>query len=635
MADDSKFKITPRAGKRPSDGVRDIKKVRRELMNLLRESPGKRRASPEFSMGGARGKGAAAASTVTKQAMRTANPTRHLQRASVRMTFAGNKGNGQWKAHGRYIARESASLEAQQERGIDDPQLDQELDHEREPERERDDGGSRYAGIPVSSAGRLRALRQSYARALAEKPEAQSLNSVRSLSGIGVVGFSKSSEVLLPGNAPRDVEHRGSNSDPALRRGGDGERTKGNRRRAVKNPGFGSAGDAMPIAETLDRWQKAGDERMFKFILSPEFGDKLDLRQYTKDFVKKLEQDLGTPLEWVGVDHYNTEHPHVHLAVRGKDEHGKALRIDPAYVKKTMRERAQQVATNHLGFRTDKEVTESLTRQIDQQRYTELDRMILKSATRMAGDQGFEANYDGNIPRSLKLREYRIQQIKRLVHLEQMGLAQRTGNMKWQLPPNLEHALRQRQIGNDRLKTLFQHRAMLSDPRLQMQNTDLRKVGRVAGRLIGTGLDEARDQPFMLIEGTDGKVHYIYQSKEAEKARAEGLKTGEYVVLQASPYIGQDGKERVKVRFDSYGDADALLTDKKRLMGEVFRTVNTTKHLPTERAYGGWLGKYHRALAETGKELLDRGAIRPTPGGYEIAPRREPAHNHKRRGISR
>lgn len=391
----------------------------------------------------------------------------------------------------------------------------------------------------------------------------------------------------------------------------------------------------MPIAETLDRWQKEKDERVFKFILSPEFGDKMDMRAYAKDFVKQLEQDLGTSLEWVGADHYNTDHPHVHLAVRGKDARGQTLRIDPAYVKKTMRERAQQVATQHLGFRSDKEVTESLTRQIDQQRYTELDRMILKAAKPIPGDQGFEINYDGNIPRSINQREYRLQQIKRLVHLEQMGLATRAGNMKWHLPPNLEHALRQRQIGNDRLKTLFQHRAMLSDPRLQMQNTDLRKVGRVAGRLIGTGLDEARDQPFMLIEGVDGKVHYIYQSKEAEKARAQGLKTNEFVVMQASPFVGQDGKERVKVRFDSYGDADALLTDKKRLTGEVFRAVNTTQQLPGERAYGGWLGRYHRALATTGKELLDRGAIRPTPSGYEVAPRREPGHSQKRRGISR
>ena len=33
--------------------------------------------------------------------------------------------------------------------------------------------------------------------------------------------------------------------------------------------------------------------------------------------VKQAERDLGTPLEWVAVTHFNTEHPHVHLVVRG------------------------------------------------------------------------------------------------------------------------------------------------------------------------------------------------------------------------------------------------------------------------------------------------------------------------------
>lgn len=639
MADEGmKFKVTARAGKRPGSGVRDVKAVRRELMNLFRDSPGRSKGKSGGSVGGARGRGAAAPSSVGAKAMRSANPTRHLQRASVRMTFASNKGNGQWKAHGRYIARESA-----QPREIT-PQLsdeEKELDHDdREREQRDGPGGSdRYSGRNVSSPGRLRALRQSYASSLAERPEATSLNGVRSLSSIGMVGFRDTGEMLLQDHASSHLEHGGPGGADALRRASDGKHTAGRRRRHVgPADGFGSAGAAVPIADTLDGWQKAGDGNMFKFILSPEFGDKMNLRAYTKDFVTKLESDLGTRLEWVGIDHYNTEHPHVHLAVRGLDQDGKALRIDPAYVKKTMRERAQQVATNQLGFRTDKDVTEALTRQIDQQRYTELDRMILKSAKRNPSTQDYEADYQGKIPlgdRFAQQREFRIQQIKRLVHLEQMGLAKRVDNMKWHLPHNVEHALRQRQIGNDRLKTLFQHRAMLSDPRLQMQNTDIRQAGRIAGRLIGTGLDESNDRPYMLIEGTDGKVHYIYQSKEAEQARAAGLRAGEFVVLSATKFNGSDGKERVKVRFETYGDAEALLKDPKRLVAETFRIVKATKQLPTERAYGGWLGQYHRALKDTGKALLDRGVIRPTPDGYEAAPRRDPAQQPKRRGITR
>jgi hypothetical protein len=31
-----------------------------------------------------------------------------------------------------------------------------------------------------------------------------------------------------------------------------------------------------------------------------------------------MERDLGTKLDWIGVDHYNTDNPHLHILVRGK-----------------------------------------------------------------------------------------------------------------------------------------------------------------------------------------------------------------------------------------------------------------------------------------------------------------------------
>lgn len=57
----------------------------------------------------------------------------------------------------------------------------------------------------------------------------------------------------------------------------------------------------MPIAETLDEWQKAKDEHLFKLIISPEFGERMNLQALTKQFVAQMEKDLGTRLEWVAV----------------------------------------------------------------------------------------------------------------------------------------------------------------------------------------------------------------------------------------------------------------------------------------------------------------------------------------------
>src|ERR1039458_9641047 len=84
-----------------------------------------------------------------------------------------------------------------------------------------------------------------------------------------------------------------------------------------KTVGFDDRGEAIDVAERLESWQKAGDERLWKLIVSPEFGDRTDQKRLTRDLVSRMESDLGTPLEWVAVAHYNTEHPHVHTTLRG------------------------------------------------------------------------------------------------------------------------------------------------------------------------------------------------------------------------------------------------------------------------------------------------------------------------------
>jgi type IV secretory pathway VirD2 relaxase len=33
--------------------------------------------------------------------------------------------------------------------------------------------------------------------------------------------------------------------------------------------------------------------------------------------MRQMEEDLGTRLDWVAVDHFNTGHPHSHVVVRG------------------------------------------------------------------------------------------------------------------------------------------------------------------------------------------------------------------------------------------------------------------------------------------------------------------------------
>ena len=66
---------------------------------------------------------------------------------------------------------------------------------------------------------------------------------------------------------------------------------------------FGPSGTASDIHTTLANWQKAGDPRMFKLIISPEFGERVDLERLTRQLLEKMEKDFGTRFEWVATAH--------------------------------------------------------------------------------------------------------------------------------------------------------------------------------------------------------------------------------------------------------------------------------------------------------------------------------------------
>ncbi|KUM26736.1 hypothetical protein AU467_19595 [Mesorhizobium loti] len=71
-----------------------------------------------------------------------------------------------------------------------------------------------------------------------------------------------------------------------------------------------------------------GDRHQFRFIVAPEDGIEYDdLKPLTRRLMAQMEKDLGTRLDWVAVDHFNTGHPHTHIIVRGKDDRGENLVI--------------------------------------------------------------------------------------------------------------------------------------------------------------------------------------------------------------------------------------------------------------------------------------------------------------------
>ena len=147
------------------------------------------------------------------------------------------------------------------------------------------------------------------------------------------------------------------------------------------------------------------DRHQFRFIVAPEDGDRLaDLRGFIRDLMRQMEEDLGTRLDWIAADHFNTGHAHGHVVVRGHDDLCNDLIIAQDYVTDGMRLRAQQLVTRELGPETDLELRTKLQAEVSADRFTRIDRAMLAEANDQFLDLRPEAGQAGaDFDRSLRL----------------------------------------------------------------------------------------------------------------------------------------------------------------------------------------------------------------------------------------
>jgi hypothetical protein len=241
--------------------------------------------------------------------------------------------------------------------------------------------------------------------------------------------------------------------------------------------GFDATDRGINIAARLDQWQSVGDERLWKLIVSPEFGDKMDLVQLTRDLMKRMRRDLDTHLEWVAVSHFNTDNPHVHIALRGVREDGKAFRLERDYVKHGIWNIAEDLCTRQLGYRTQRDVVEAQRREVSQQRFTSLDRAITRDKPRDGQASHFTVRRT-----SLQANHWHF--VERLKTLESMGLAEAAGPDQWLVRQDFETAPRAMQRLGDRQKVLAAHGVPVSDTRLPLVMFDLRRCTTLEGRIL-------------------------------------------------------------------------------------------------------------------------------------------------------
>ena len=290
----------------------------------------------------------------------------------------------------------------------------------------------------------------------------------------------------------------------------------------------------------------ADDRHHFRFIVSPEDGVELDdLRTYTRHLVNRMEADLGTRLDWVAVDHWNTDNPHTHLIVRGRDDTGKDLIIAGDYIAHGFRHRAAELATEWLGPRTELEIHQTLGREVEQERWTSLDRTL----QREAGEDSRVRIERFNEP---DLQRQRLLLIGRLQRLQRLGLADEVQPGTWAVHTDAEKTLRALGERGDIIRTM--QRAMRGEPR-ELAVFEPGDDGRtILGRVAAKGLaDELHDRGYLVIDGTDGKAHYVTLNARDELAN---YPTGAVVEVKGSADVRAADKNIAALASDGLYRAD-------------------------------------------------------------------------------
>ncbi|UFW90503.1 DUF3363 domain-containing protein [Bradyrhizobium barranii] len=268
---------------------------------------------------------------------------------------------------------------------------------------------------------------------------------------------------------------------------------------------FGAGSDYADGAAFAERCQD--DRHHFRFIISPEdAGDMTDLRAFTRDLAKQMEIDLGTRLEWVAVDHWNTDNPHIHLLVRGVDEEGADLVISRDYISRGLRSRAEELVAIELGPKPEHEIRNSLEMEAAVERWTRLDQEI-----RLAADETGYVDLRPENPVSAD-PEIRCLMVGRLQHLEKMGLAAHAAPGEWMLGLEAERNLRDLGMRGDIIKTM--HRAFTERREARGVSDFVIEGGQpttpIVGRLVDRGLhDELTGEAYAVIDGTDGRAHHV------------------------------------------------------------------------------------------------------------------------------
>jgi type IV secretory pathway VirD2 relaxase len=301
---------------------------------------------------------------------------------------------------------------------------------------------------------------------------------------------------------------------------------------------FDATGDEADEGAFAERCKD--DRHHFRFIVSPEDAAEIgDLKTFTRELVADMERDLGTRLDWVAVDHWNTDNPHVHLLIRGRADDGEDLVISREYISRGIRDRAAERITLEFGPRTEQQIQTALEREVDAERWTSLDRALRDISDESGGVADLRPGPNAEDP------ELRHLLLGRAAKLERLGLADPVGPGCWILKPGLDATLRQLGVRGDIIKTM--HQAMSRDgsepdvSRFALHGEE--PADPVLGKLVQRGLDdELKGTAYVVVAGVDGRTHHLrFGDLEFTGDAAPGA------VVEARAYDDPNGRRRLSL----------------------------------------------------------------------------------------
>jgi type IV secretory pathway VirD2 relaxase len=341
------------------------------------------------------------------------------------------------------------------------------------------------------------------------------------------------------------------------------------------------------------------DRHHFRFIVSPEDAAELEsLRTFTRELLGDVERDLGTKLDWVAVDHWNTDNPHAHVLIRGRTDDGQDLVISRAYISRGFRDRAAERVTMELGPRSEREIQSALEKEVGAERWTSLDRALRDIADDGVGIADLRPGAPDLDP------ELRRLLLGRADKLERLGLAEPVAPACWILKSGLEPTLRDLGNRGDIIKTM--HRAMTGAGRepdlagFALHGDDPRDA--VLGRLVARGLDdELKGSAYAIVEGIDGRTHHLqFADLELTGDAAPGA------IVEARAYEGAQGRKRLSLAVRS----DLTLQQQITASGATWLDRQLIAREPAVTGSSGFGADVSQAMERRAEHLTAEGLAR-------------------------